>query len=239
MVGAIIQARISSERLPGKVMMDLPYGTGITVVENIVSRIKGVKKIEKIILATTVRKEDDALERLSRKLGIKCFRGDRDNVLSRFIGACSKYGIGTALRLTADNPCIDPSVIKKVLDNHIRNTAEYTLTSGYPLGTNIEIVSFEALKKVEKMASDKFSLEHVTSYINEHPDRFKIIKLSAEKRLRMPQLRFTMDTMADYIFLCCLFGLSGKKNFGIKDSIDIVKKNKYLTMINKDIKQRS
>jgi len=120
-IGAIIQARVSSTRLPGKVLKQLPFAGGVTVLEQVVMRLKKSKKLDDIIVATTTEEDDNKIASLLKKKGIKCFRGSKENVLSRYYLAARENNLDIVVRVTSDCPCIDPAVVDYIIEKHIQS----------------------------------------------------------------------------------------------------------------------
>jgi spore coat polysaccharide biosynthesis protein SpsF len=238
-IGAIIQARTGSKRLPKKILLELPYNSGVTVLENIISRAKKVKIIDKVIVATSTESEDDIVEVLCNKGQDICFRGDLENVLARFYHAACMYGLTTIIRLTADNPCYDYHVIECTIQTHIENNNDYTTTENYPLGTNIEVISFSALERCFQQASCQYEREHVTPYICEmKPNDFKtrtIYSLTDNSDLRL-----TLDTEDDYLLQCAIYDnlYSLNSYFGIDEIINLLKTKSWLKKINNKTYQK-
>jgi len=239
-IGAVIQARIGSTRLRGKVLLPLPYGSGISVIENIISRIKRSRRLDEIIIATTTNKADDSIAALAKKLKVKCFRGSADDVLSRFYGAALKYHLNVIVRLTADNPCVDYQLIDATVKGLLSGKYDYFATSNFPLGLNVEAFSFVALERAQKNASKDFEREHVTPYIY-HSDRshYKIGHLKAPYSLARPDIRATLDTEEDYAFMCAVFDHLYPKNrtFSTKEIVRLCSEKPWLTLINRKIVQ--
>jgi len=237
-IGAIIQARMDSTRLPNKVLLNLPYDSKITVLENIVERARMSRFLKEIIIATSNKKEDDAIENLSKKIKTPCFRGDKHDVLSRYYQAAKKYELNHIVRLTGDNPCIDIDIIDHAVSFHIKENNDYTATKNYPAGLNAEVFSFSALEAAHKNASRDFEKEHVGPYIyKSNPKKFKINFLEAKKELKHPEIRVTLDTEEDYALLCAVFDhlYRGNNFFRIKDIVKLFKQKPWLLMINKKI----
>jgi len=236
-IGAIIQARHNSERLPGKIVMPLPIHTSTSIIGNIIERLGRVRQINKIILATTHTKEDNITEQEAAKYGVECYRGSTENVLERFIESSKKYNLQHVVRVTADNPCIDPIILADCLDKHIVNGNDYTRTLCLPLGTNIEIVSFSALQNSFDNATTTMHLEHVTPYIYQNPELFKIqvvnYYINFDERLRL-----TVDYPSDYAFVNLLFSHFGNNDFGIPEILEYVQQNKWLIDINPNIQKK-
>lgn len=238
--GGIIQAKLGSTRLPDKVLLPLPCNSKTSVLEHIIRRTQKVQMIDEIIVATSNRKRDDVLESLSRKLRVKCFRGDEQNVLSRFFFAAKKSNLDVIVRLTGDNPCIDHNLINSIIEFHIKKRNDYTATKHYPLGLNVEVISFKAMETAFNEASNFFEKEHVTSYIYKNPDTFKISFKEAPKKFYHPDIRITLDTEEDYALLCAVFDYLYPRNkfFATEDIIDLFKKKSWLKLINKKIMQK-
>ncbi len=239
-VGGIIQARVGATRLPKKVFMPLPYYSKISVLEHIIKRTQKVSLINEIIVATTDKKSDNKIESFSRKLSIKVFRGDENNVLSRFFLAAQENNIEVIVRLTGDNPCIDYDLINSTIELHVNEKNDYTATKDYPLGLNVEVISFRALEKAFNEAETFPEKEHVTPYINKHPDKFKILIKEAQEEFYRPDIRLTLDTEEDYALLCSVFDYLYPENafFDIQDIIELFEKKPWLKLINKKVIQK-
>ena len=178
MIGAIIQARTSSTRLPGKVLLELPYGSGITVLQQVIRRLKQSKKIDTIVVATTEDRADDAIVDIASREGVLSFRGSKDNVLERYYQAAKAFGLETIVRITSDCPCIDASVVDTTIDQYFTANADYSSISAartFPHGLDHEVFSFAALETTYKNATEDYEKEHVTPYIyRSNPGAFKI-----------------------------------------------------------------
>jgi len=238
-LGAIIQARTGSTRLPKKILLELPYNSGVTVLENIIARAKKVKIIDKVIVATSTESEDDIVEVLCNRSQTICFRGDLEDVLERFYHAASKHGLTTIIRLTADNPCYDYQVIECAIRAHIENNNDYTTTENYPLGTNVEVLSFSALETCFQKASCQYEKEHVTPYIYKtEPNEFKIRTISS--LAGNGDLRLTLDTKDDYLFQCAIYDnlYSSNSCFGIDEIINLLKKKSWVKKLNNETYQK-
>ena len=232
-IGAIIQSRTSSKRLPKKILLELPYNSGITVLENIIARAKKVKSIDKVIIATSTEPEDNIVEDICNGSHTICFRGDLENVLARFYHAAYLHGLTTIIRLTADNPCYDYQLIECAIQAHMENNNDYTTTKNYPLGTNVEVISFSALERCFQQASCQYEREHVTPYIYKtKPNDFKtrtIYSLTDNGDLRL-----TLDTEDDYLLQCAIYDnlYSSKSCFGLDEIINLLKTKSWLKRIN-------
>ena len=241
---AIIQARSGSTRLPNKIFIKIKNKT---ILEHVINRIKQSKEIEKIIVATTKNKDDDKVEEFCRKKNIEFFRGSEENVLSRFIGAAKKHRPKTILRVTSDNPLIDPEYIDLTIKAHNKNNNEYTACwTSLPYGLGCEVVSFRALTETRNLTKEKKHLEHVTLFIRENPERFKIeiLKFTEELANFHNKYRLTLDTKEDLKVMEIIFNAiySDEKQILTEEILNFINKNPKIIEINnkeiaKDIKQ--
>jgi len=237
--GVVIQARMSATRLPNKVLLSLPFGSDSNVLEQIVKRAQKVENMNEIIIATTENTRDDVLQSVSDRLKVRCFRGDEDNVLSRFFFAAQKNKLDIIVRLTADNPCLDYKLIEAVLKVHIKEKNDYTFTENYPLGMNVEVISFSALKESFKKADDDYEKEHVTPYLIRHRKEFKVAEIKV-RDCSYSEIRLTLDTEEDYALICAVYEYLYQKNefFGLDEIVGLFNKKSWLKLINKKIVQK-
>lgn len=239
--GIVIQARTSSTRLPGKVLKELPLGSGVSVLEHVLRRAKRSRKSDVVIVATTTGKEDDPIVRIARREGVPVFRGSRDDVLSRYYWAARENCLELVVRVTSDCPCIDPRIIDSVIDRHLRDGRDYTYNRGFPHGLELEAVSLPALETAFRCARKDCEREHVTVYMQEsHPERFRIGVLDAQGPLRRPEIRITLDTEEDYALLCALFDLlpARCRNFGARDIVALFDRHPWLFAMNAGVYQK-
>lgn len=228
-IGAIVQARTSSTRLPGKILKDLPEASGISVLEHVIRRLKRSRKISDIIIATTLEKEDDRIIQVAKRENARYFRGDKENVLSRHFLAARENNLSVVVRVTSDCPCIDPEIVDLVIDRHINSKADYTsnnLEKTFPHGLDTEVFNYATLKEAHRNARDPYDREHVTAYIRKSPDKFRLEQVKAPTELHAPQIRITLDTQADYDLLCGVFDklYRGNHFFNAYDIVNFFKK---------------
>ncbi len=243
-IGAIIQARTTSTRLPKKVLKELPYGSGITVLEQVIRRLKKSNLLDEIIVATTVNPEDDSIVEISKKEGVKFFRGSEENVLERYYQCAKKNDVDVVVRITSDCPCIDWDIMDIVIEKHLQTKADYTsntIKRTFPHGLDVEVVSFKALEKAYCEASEDFEKEHVCPYIHTtNKEKFKIVSVEAPNHLTAPDIRITLDTEEDYALLCAVFDYLYLQNnyFQAVDIISLFKEKPWLKLINKKVLQK-
>jgi len=240
MVDAILQARVGSSRLPAKVMAPI---MGKPLISHIVERVRASKCVKRIILATTKLKEDDKLNDLAAKMGIMCFRGEDNDVLARFYGAATEFDLQLILRVCCDNPFTDPVIIDELCQKFFEVNADYVSTSierSFPLGMDLEVFTFEALRSAFQNATLNYEREHVTPYIYKHPELFKLFFLKAEGKLKRPELRLTVDTDKDLALARRIYQQLYRhgKIFHIDEIIDFVDDHPRLQSINAHIVQK-
>lgn len=220
MVVALIQARLGSSRLPGKSGLPLPLaatGDARTVLGQVVRRARRAAAVSKVVVATTAQPLDDELAALAIRLGAGVFRGSEADVLGRFAGALAAAGpAATVVRLTADNPAIDPALLEATVAHHLATGADYTHTTGLPLGTNFEVISAAALRRAHAEATQPDEREHVTPYLRRHPELFRLETLPLAVPPAVADLRLTLDYPSDYALLSLLFAQLGP-DFSLTD----------------------
>jgi len=242
-IAAIIQARTSSMRLPGKVLKELPYNSGITCLDQVIRRLKKSKRLNEIIIATTKETDDNPIINISKKENVQYFKDSKENVLSRYYLAAKENDIDSVVRVTSDCPCIDARIVDIAISEHLKSNADYTSNSlirTYPHGLDVEVFNFDALEKAYKKAKHDYEKEHVTSYINGNPQLFKINTIKAPKELWAPNIRVTLDTEEDYALLCAVFDYLYPKNkyFNAYDIVNLFNQKPWLKLINKKIIQK-
>jgi spore coat polysaccharide biosynthesis protein SpsF len=201
-VDAIVQARLGSSRLPRKVLSLL---CGRPLLAHVFDRLKSTQFVRRVILATTAESEDDALAEFCEEQGVLCFRGDRENVLARFIGAAEAFGCERIARVCSDNPFIDVNALEEMIAEFNSDLSiDYCCHTTFdgvpiilkPIGLFAEGVTLRALKRAAQMAMEQKHFEHVTMFIYQRPELFKIKFLPLEKDLDV-ELRFTIDYPED------------------------------------------
>jgi len=233
-ITAIIQARFSSTRLPGKVL--LPLGDK-TVLERVVDRVSKAKNISQVVLATSSEKDDDQIFELCNQKGVKCFRGDLNDVLDRYYQAAKEFEAKNICRITADCPLIDPEIIDRVADKFLEAGYDYIstgrITSTFPDGMDTEIFTFESLERAWKEAKLSSEREHVTPYIWKNTDKFKIYTYESGQDLS--SYRLTLDEEKDYQLIKNIY--ENLEDLSMKSIIDYLNSHLELTNINSSIKR--
>ena len=192
---AIIQARMTSTRLPGKVLMEV---MGRPLLSYQIERLKFSKMIDKIIIATTINKEDDPIVELCQKEGLDFYRGSEDDVLDRFYQTVKRYNTEHIMRLTADCPLIAPDICDSIADVYFKSGVDYIRTGEtFAEGLDCEIFGFEVLYRSWLGAESKADREHVTLYACNHPELFKTIV--KENETDDSSYRITVDEENDFL----------------------------------------
>ncbi|MDD4957105.1 MAG: glycosyltransferase family protein [Candidatus Omnitrophica bacterium] len=243
-ISAIIQARTGSTRLPGKVLKELPWNGGVTVLEQVVRRARKTRNIDTVIIATTTGENDDPIADIAARCGADLFRGSEDDVLERYYLAAREFGADVIVRVTSDCPCADPVVMDDAINVHIEKKAEYTsntLDRTYPHGLDVEVISFAAMERAYNNATEQHDREHVTPYIyRTAPEGFKISRLYAPLGGNMGDIRITLDTAEDYALLCCVYDelYAVNEYFGLEEIRKLFGKKPHLKLINGGIRQK-
>ena len=249
-VVAIIQARMGSSRLPGKVLRDIH---GKPMLAWVVERTRKASSVSEVMVATTSDPSDDMIEQVCRQMNVTCFRGNIYDVLDRYYQAAREAQADVIVRITADCPLIDAGLIDMVVQRFLEEKVDFAANRlpppyqrTYPIGLDVEVVSFTALQRAWQEAREKHEREHVLPYLYESPGRFKTLMVDHETDLG--SYRWTVDTFEDLEFIQKLFTLlPDTENFTWLDVLKIVEKNPQLSEINagvshktfKDVDERS
>ena len=203
--GIILQARLESSRLPGKALARIG---GRTILEHCLRRLT-CAGVAPVVLATTTRSEDDALEQIAHGLGVRVFRGEVHDVLGRYVRAADAFGFDTIVRATGDNPATDIQAPGRLLSALRSNDADYACEEGLPYGAAVEAVTRDALARAHREATQAEDREHVTLYVRRHPQSFGVLIVPAPAPLRRPDVRVTVDTARDLEHVRELFARTG------------------------------
>lgn len=237
-VAIIVQARMGASRLPGK---PLKTSLGKTLLSYLLERLKRCKEASALIVATTLSKRDDAIERAALKEGVQVFRGSEEDVLSRYLDAAKLIKAEAICRITADCPLIDPHLIDQMIRQFKKTpNLDYlsnTLHRTFPRGMDVEIVRTESLKKAFSTAT-KVEKEHVTLAIYRHPETYHLMNFCYSKD--NSHLRWTVDTLDDLKAIRKILSLIYKKNpsFTLEDLIQLTKEHPEIQKLNFHVEQK-
>lgn len=237
---AIMQARMGSTRLPGKVMKKI---LGKPVILWDLDRISLSKLIDEIVVAIPYGKENDVIVDTIKEYNDKIVttRGSEDDVLDRYYQAAVKTDADVVVRITSDCPLIDPVVIDSVIEQFLDNDCDYcsnSLIRTYPRGLDTEVFSFKALEEAWKEAKKDYEREHVTPYIIENPDKFKLLNVAND--INLSHLRWTLDTKEDFEFINAVYKriFPKKQLFSMGDVFELLDKEPELIDLNRYIEQK-
>ena len=229
-IGAIIQARLGSARLPNKVMLPLPVGSEKTIISEVIERVKDVSEISNVIVATSISKVNDDLESYIDTLKVECYRGSENDVLSRFYDIIIKHNFEYVIRLTGDNPIVDNILLKEFISNFISNDLDYSCSNNLPLGCNFEMMKASEIIKAHENCENLFDKEHVTPFVKRNANKkadftFNNVKL-------ISNLRLTIDYASDYAFINLIYTMLKDKSKSVKNIINLIGDNLWLLDIN-------
>ena len=193
-----IEARMTSSRLPSKVLLKAAEKP---MLEHLVNRLRAVPSLQRIVLATTTNRTDDELEEFSVKMGIGCYRGSENDVMSRVIGAAESEGADIVVEITGDCPIIDPKIVEQTISVFKSNQVDYVSNGhirSFPDGMDTQVFRLDALKRSAAMTNDRLDREHVTLHMRNHPELFTHAYLVAPPELHWPELGLTLDEPKDY-----------------------------------------
>lgn len=233
---AIIQARMGSQRLPGKVM--LPLGRQ-TILGWVIERVRLALLVDEIWLATSINAIDDVVADEGKKKGVYVFRGSETDVLDRFYQVTLISKPDVIVRVTADNPFTYYEFINKAIDTLSNKNCDYVDFVNIPLGSGVEVIKSKALQISAQKATMDSEREHVTLYVINNPHIFTILKLKVEPKMQRPEIRLTVDTEEDYILAKAIYFFLGKDCNNLEKIISLLDEQPWLKNINRNISQKS
>lgn len=203
--GIVVQARMSSARLPGKVMMDIE---GQAMIQRQVLRLQRGAVLEKVIVATSVDPTDDPLAALCEEIGVCCFRGSLDDVLKRYIDLAEEYEIEHIVRVGGDDPLIDPECCNFLVTEHLGSSVDFRFAShrrGWPYGSAAELISVEALRSIDQKTDRRLYREHIIPFFFDNPEMFSIQAVMAPKEICRPDYFISVDYKEDLELVRTIF----------------------------------
>ena len=230
---AIIQARMGSTRLPGKALADIG---GRTTLARVVGRVRGAGLVDHVVVATSQKPADDPIQEECRRLAVDAFRGEESDVLDRFHRAAEAYQAEGIVRITADCPLADPEVIDRVVRAFL----------------DVEVLTAPALAAAWRDAREAYQRVHVTPYVYQHPQRFRLLSVTGEQDLDNPAAgdyegrrgvmanwRWTVDAPADLEFVREVYRrLESAKPFSWRDVCRLIRQHPHLAEINGGVRQK-
>jgi spore coat polysaccharide biosynthesis protein SpsF len=237
-VWAVVAGRMGSSRHRGKTMADL---AGRPVLAHVVERLRATTGLDGVCVATTTAAEDDPIRSWARQAGVPCHAGSVDDVLTRVLEAARRMGARTVVRVTGDCPLIDPRVVAEALEAFRRERPDYVSNRlrgyTYPDGYDVEVVATAALGEVQRSTSEPFDREHVTPFIYRHPERFRLLGVEAQGRLRRPDLHLSVDHEEDLTLVRAVVEALEPTNplFGVGDVIEFLDAHPEIAALNRDV----
>jgi len=235
-IDCIIQARMNSTRLPGKVL--LPIDDNFTVLHHMINQLKYSKLINSIFIATTNLPDDDIIVEEAKKLNLKYFRGDSDDVLDRYYRCAKKFNCKNIIRLTSDCPLIDPEIIDEMITNYKSENFDFftnVLNRTFPIGTDVEIFSFNVLEYMWNNATLSSEREHVTLFVKNQKTDYKIGNFENSEDLK--NIRITLDRKEDLILIRKIISKLSKKPILVNEIRDLFLNEPSLQKINQHVVQ--
>ncbi|MGK0469240.1 cytidylyltransferase domain-containing protein [Clostridium sp.] len=238
----IVQARVGSKRLPGKVLKEI---CGKTVLEHDIDRLKATQNINEIVIATTNLEQDNDIVEVVKKSGIAYFRGSEQDVLSRYYYAAKENDADVIIRVTSDCPVIDPLIIDKMiiqfLDMNKESNIDYlsnTIDKTFPRGLDVEVFKFEVLERCFFESKEDYEREHVTPYIYLNLDKFNVVQYKND--VDYSKYRWTLDTEEDFEVIKQIYNNLYQENsmFYFEDILRFILKNPEIAKINENIEQK-
>ncbi|MFH1873161.1 MAG: glycosyltransferase family protein [Pseudomonadota bacterium] len=237
---AIIEARMTSTRLPGKVLLP---AVGRPLLGHLVERLRQVPSINEIVVATTVNAADEPLAEFAGEYGVSCFRGSEHDVMARVLGAGDAAHADIVVNITGDCPLLDPLLTEQTIRMFFNNRCDYA-TNGhvhtFPGGYAVQVYRLETLRRSASMTEDAIEREHVTLHMRRHPEIFPHVYLVAPQDQHWPEIDLSLDEEADYLLLKTIFEHFGDANpyFGCRETVALLKANPGWLAINRHVKRK-
>jgi spore coat polysaccharide biosynthesis protein SpsF len=238
-VVTIIQARMGSTRLPGKVLLDLD---GKTVLARVVERVRRSRTTaSQVIVATTSGAGDNPVVEECHRLGVETFRGSEDDVLDRYYQAASRADAEVVVRICSDCPLIDPELIDRTVEQFLASSVDYAsnaLDRTYPRGLDVEVLTYKALERCWREAKLLYQRSHVTAYIYENPRLFGVLRVTG--KVDHSGHRWTLDTLDDYQFMQAVYErISDQDHFSWRDVLELLGREPELAELNRHVVQKA
>ena len=247
-VDIIVEARMTSTRLPGKVLME---AAGKPLLELMIERLKKISQIDDVIIATTTNRNDNKIEDLANKMQVKCFRGSEDDVLKRVLLAALEFKTDVIVEITGDNPLIDKTISEKVIDFFLKNQKDYDYVSNdanihddiynisCSLGFNTKVFKTKLLAEIDKKTNHPIDREHVVNYVFNKNENYRIYNFEGSKEINRPDIRLTLDYLEDYKVIKSIFDslYSNNNYFSALDIMTFLDNNPQIKALNSNCTQ--
>jgi len=232
---ATIEARMNSSRLPGKVMLPIMGKPGLQL---LIERLRRAETLDEIVIATTTHPADAVVERLAAKLGIGCFRGSEEDVLGRVLETAKKTGGDVIVEITGDCPLLDPTMVDAVVQRYRTGKYDYVsnaLRRPLPHGLAVQAFATAVLAEVAELTQDPADREHVSLYIYQHPERYRLHTVIMDEAERHSDIRITLDTADDYALINAIYEELYPQDpaFSFRDIVELVRNRPELLEMNR------
>jgi len=237
---AIIEVRMTSTRLPGKVLRRV---VGKPLLELLIERLRQAVTLDTIVVATTTNATDDVIAELAERIGVGCYRGSEDDVLDRVLEAARSVSASTIVEVTGDCPLMDPQVVDRVVRTLYERGCDYAsniLERTFPRGLDVQAFKTSVLERVAELTQDPVDHEHVSLYIYEHPELFSLASVVSGLPARHADLRLTVDTVDDLSVISAVFEELYPRNpsFGLRDIVDMADRRPDVLAQNASVSQK-
>lgn len=240
-IWAVVAARVGSSRMPGKTLAPL---AGSPALAHIIRRLRRSRFLDGVVVATTTSLSDDPIRACALAEGARAFSGSSEDVLNRTLKAAESVGADGIVQVTGDCPLIDVAVCDTVIERFLEAAPDYAsngLTQTYPRGMDVEVFPTAVLRDVASRTTDPADREHVTIWIYEHPERYRLLNVEAPPHQRRPALRLTLDTPEDHALISALYDALHPRDptFGLDAVLAYLERHPELATLNAHIEQRS
>jgi len=239
-IWAVVAARMTSSRLPGKVLLPL---AGRPSLAHLIHRLRTSRYLNGVVVATAEGAANDPVRAFAKSEEVPVFSGSEDDVLDRTLKAAQSVGAEVIVQVTGDCPLIDPAVVDRTIAAYLGHRPDYAcnrLPETYPNGLDTEVFSTALLSQVAALTDDPSDREHVSLYIYEHPQRYTLLNVPAPPEHRWPELRLTLDTWEDYRVIRAIFDalFPANPDFGLTQILDWLRAHPQWVMVNHDVRQK-
>ena len=236
-----IEARMGSSRLPGKVLRPI---LGKSMLSRMIERLRRVRGADRIVVATTDAPADDPIVALAVAEGVGCHRGSEDDVLQRVLDAAAGANADLIVETTGDCPLIDPGVVDLVIDRFRAANVDYAanvLAPTYPRGLDVQVFPTTVLAEVASLTTDPADREHVSLYIYQHPERFRLLNVASGYPPAVGALRWTVDTAEDLTLVTAVYDAlyPSQPTFAWTDVLALLERQPELMLINPHVRQKA
>lgn len=239
-VWAVVAARMTSTRMPGKSMAML---AGRSSLAHIIARLKRSRYLDGIVVATTDRPTDDPIRACATEEGVPVFSGSEENVLGRTLKAAQSVQADIIVQVTGDCPLIDPGVVDQTVTAYLRERPDYAcnrMPETYPNGLDTEVFATAVLAEVDRLTGHPDDREHVSLFIYEHPERYRLLNVAAPPEHHWPDLRLTLDTPEDYQVIVTVYEALYPVNpvFGLTETLEWLRAHPQWLDVNRHVMQK-